>query len=136
MRRQRAAPDPSPLQTWQRYWLFQIPGLALAAALLFAGFLWFSLPVWACACGFALWLVKDFVAYPFLKSAYEGAQATGTESMIGAVGTAVERLDPKGFVRIGPELWQAESATPVEAGRTVRVTGFDRMTARVEPDDG
>lgn len=106
----------------------------LAAVLLFAGFHWFSLPVWACACGFALWLVKDIAAYPFLKSAYGGAKPTGTESLVGAAGTATERLDPRGFVRIGPELWKAESAAPVEAGGAVRVTGFEGMTVRVEPD--
>ena len=122
------------MQTWQRYWLYQIPGLALAAVLLAAGYRWFSLPAWACATGFAVWLAKDILAYPFLKSAYEGARPTGTESMVGAVGTATERLAPRGFVRIGPELWTAESAVPVEAGRTVRVTGFEGMTARVEPD--
>ena len=121
------------LRTWQRYWLFQIPGLAIVSGLLAAGAYWFSLPLWACALGLALWLVKDAIGYPFLKSAYEGSKPTGLKSLIGALGTAREDLRPAGLVRIGPELWRAESAVPVKAGQVVQVAGCEGMTLRVVP---
>ncbi len=120
-------------RTWQRYWLFQIPGLAIVSALLAAGAHWFSLPLWACALGLAIWIVKDASLYPFLKSAYEGSKPTGPEAMIGSLGTAREDLRPGGLIRIGPELWRAESAVPIEAGQVVQVTGCEGMTLRVAP---
>lgn len=121
------------LRTWQRYWLFQIPGLVIVSALLAAGTYWFSLPRWACALGLAFWLVKDAALYPFLKSAYEASKPTGPESLIGALGTAREDLRPRGFVRIGPELWRAESSVPVRAGQVVQVSGCEGMMLRVVP---
>ena len=124
---------PKQLRTWQRYWLFQIPGLAIVSALLAGAAYWFSVPLWACALGLALWLAKDGALYPFLKSAYKGAKPTGPESMIGSLGTAKEDLRPGGLVRIGPELWRAESSVPVDVGQLVRVTGCEGMTLHVEP---
>ena len=123
----------SQLRTWQRYWLFQIPGLAIVSALLAAGAHWFSLPLWACVLGLAFWLVKDAALYPFLKSAYEGSKPTGPESLIGALGTAREDLHPGGLVRVGPELWRAESTVPVRAGQVVQVSGCEGMMLRVIP---
>lgn len=120
------------MKTWQRYWLFQLPGLALAGLLLLAVTSWFSLPAWAGALGFLLWLVKDILVYPYLKSAYEGPQPTGVESLVGAVGTATENLAPRGTVRVRAELWQAESREPVQAGESVRITGCRGMTVQVE----
>ena len=45
-----------------------------------------------------------------------GAKPVGQESMVGLVGTATEDLCPRGQVRIGPELWRAESSKAVLAG--------------------
>lgn len=119
--------------TLRRYWLFQIPGLMIVSALLAGGAYWFSLPLWACLLGLALWIVKDAAMYPFLKSAYEGSKPTGPATLIGRFGTATQDLRPAGMVRIGPELWKAECAVHVEAGRVVQVAGCDGMTLRVVP---
>lgn len=121
------------LATWQRYTLFQLPGIAVVCALATLGTYWFGLPAWTIPTAVAVWAVKDVLLYPALKTAYEGAKPVGQESMIGLVGTATEDLCPRGQVRIGPELWRAESSTAVPAGHPVRVTGSDGMTMLVEP---
>ncbi|MDE0629639.1 MAG: NfeD family protein [Bryobacterales bacterium] len=122
------------LATWQRYTLFQLPGIAVVCALATLGAYWFSLPAWMIPTAVAVWVVKDVLLYPALKTAYEGAKPVGQESMVGLVGTATEDLCPRGQVRIGPELWRAESSTTVPAGHAVRVTGSDGMTMLVEPE--
>ena len=53
--------------------------------------------------------------------------------MVGALGTAKDDLRPRGFVRIGPELWTAESSTPIRTGEDVRVVGCVGMRLLVDP---
>ena len=120
------------LTVLQRYWLFQAPGIAVVGSLLAIGAHWFSVPLWACLLAFALWVTKDLLLYPFLKTAYEGSGPSGLAALVGAVGVAQERLAPSGIVKIGPELWRAESTVPIEAGQPVRVTACQGMTLLVE----
>lgn len=121
------------MATWQRYWLFQVPGLGVVAVLVVLAAYWFGLPGWTIPFALGVWIVKDVLMYPFLKSAYEGPKPTGPESMVGSLGTVTEDLCPRGYVKIGPELWRAESAEPIRIGRSVRVTGCEGMTMQVEP---
>ena len=121
------------LSTRQRYWLFQLPGLAVALGLSALGTRWFDLPLWSAAIVVAVWAAKDAVLYRFLKASYEGPKPTGLESMVGTVGTALEELAPRGLVRVEAELWRAESAAPIAAGQPVRVTGCVGMTLQVSP---
>lgn len=119
-----------------KYLLFQLPGMALAGAALVL-----LVRVWDLAPGtagllFAFWVIKDLALYPLLRSAYAGGHPDGTESLIGALGTARERLDPDGYVRIGGELWRAEvspDSAPVEMGEAVRVRAVRNLTLQVEP---
>lgn len=126
------------MKAWQRYLVYQLPGLGLLAILLAAATYWFSLPIWASALATLLWIAKDAALYPLLKRAYEDSKSTGTASLVGHLGTAQEDLSPQGLVRIGPELWRAVSVAPIAAGQQVRVTGSDGMTLRVEavPESG
>lgn len=124
------------MTTRLRYWLFQLPGIALAAALLAAAAARFDLPLWACAAGLAAWVAKDAVLYPFLKRGYEPAGASGTERLVGSTGTAAQTLDPQGYVKIGAELWRARSASRIRAGESVSVAGVaatEAMVLIVEP---
>ena len=101
--------------------------------------MWFDLPRWTVPVAVALWILKDLLLYPVLGLAYEGSKPSGPEAMIGAVGTVTEDCSPRGLVRIGLELWRAESALPVGTGCIVCVTGCDGMTLRVEeirPEEG
>jgi membrane-bound ClpP family serine protease len=43
----------------------------------------------------------------------------------------IERLAPRGRVRLGDEYWNAVSSEPVEAGADVEVIGVDGLLLRV-----
>ncbi len=121
---------------FKKYLLLEAPGWALAAVIL--GFFFWNgdLSLRTAAMLFALWVGKDFALYPMLRIAYEDSSPGGTESLIGALGTARERLDPEGYVRVGSELWRAVVArdvAPVEEGAAVRVLEVRDLTLRVEP---
>ena len=55
----------------------------------------------------------------------------GAEGMIGAVGTARDRLAPAGTVLIQGEYWTAETDEAIEAGAPVEVTGVEGLRLRV-----
>lgn len=59
--------------------------------------------------------------------------ATGRESLVGGVGEAVESFARRGRVRVGGEVWEARSATPVERGQPVRVRRLEGLVLEVEP---
>ena len=121
--------------TFARYLLFETPGWIIAAVVLAllvhvgelgARTAWILL---------ALFVGKDFALYPVLRVGYQPSAPDGSGSLIGALGTARERLDPEGWVRVGAELWRAELAhghAPVEAGAAVRVVAVDALTLHVE----
>lgn len=118
-----------------RYVLLEIPGWIVAAALLLllerAG----ELSSHTALLLFAAWVIKDFALYPALRVGYLPSAPDGSASLVGAVGTARERLAPSGYVRVGSELWQAElgrDQAPVEAGGRVRVLSVHGLTLRVE----
>jgi membrane-bound serine protease (ClpP class) len=57
---------------------------------------------------------------------------SGREGLLGALGTAKERIDPTGAVFVQGTWWSARSATPIEAGATVRVVGVQGLKLTVE----
>lgn len=119
-----------------RYLLLQVPGWALLLLVMVALRAWRGLPVWLVVAVVAAWIAKDFVLYPFVKSAYDPAQARSpADLLVGARGIAEQDLDPEGYVRIRGELWAATCGTGfVKHGEAVRVSRVDRMRLIVEPD--
>lgn len=59
---------------------------------------------------------------------------TGAEAMVGMPAEVVERLSPRGRVRVKGELWQATAAAGAEVGETVVVRRLDGLTLVVEPE--
>ena len=58
----------------------------------------------------------------------------GVETMMGQTVTALSRIDSAGGkVFIEGETWNAVSATPVEAGQPVEITGVNGLTLQVKP---
>jgi membrane protein implicated in regulation of membrane protease activity len=120
-----------------KYWTIQLAGWVVVFAvawLLAEHFEWPRRIVWA---ALALWMVKDAALYPFVWHAYDSRRSTRSPYPgEGVEGVALRRLNPRGMVRIGGELWSAEPADGIrriEDGETVRVTGRDGMTLFVEP---
>lgn len=58
---------------------------------------------------------------------------TGTSGMIDEIGVARSTLAPEGQVLVRGEYWDAVSATPIEPGARVRVTGVKGLKLEVEP---
>jgi membrane-bound serine protease (ClpP class) len=62
---------------------------------------------------------------------------TGKEELIGAEGVVINPLPSgaEGMIRVHGELWRAESAQPVQEGKTVRVLRVEGLKLYVEPAD-
>ena len=118
-----------------RYWAFQLPGWALAAALSFVAWEWFGMPAWAALAAVALWVAKDAVMARFVAHAYDGPRGA-MHDLVGKRGVAETELAPEGTVRIGAERWRATcppGSAPVAAGAAVRVVEIEGLLAVVEP---
>ena len=59
--------------------------------------------------------------------------ATGMQGLVGLPAVALERLDPRGRVRVGDELWNAVSSAPAEVGAQLEITGSDGLLLHVRP---
>ena len=124
-----------PPSAFTRYVLFQVPGWALAALAVVLLREWADVSVWAAVGIFAIWVIKDFLLFPFLRSAYELETRTGAERLIGEHGVAVERLDPGGYIRVRGELWRAETVPPgdpVPEGSRVTIHAARGLTLVVQ----
>ncbi len=74
-----------------------------------------------------------FVVGKGLGAQFKPAQ-TGKESMLGKSANAFSRIDSAGGkVFIEGETWNATSATPVEAGQPIEITGITGLTLQVKP---
>jgi membrane protein implicated in regulation of membrane protease activity len=114
-----------------RYWLLQLPALALLVLILVFAQRWVDLPSWIFWGALAIWVLKDAVLYPFVWRAYDWDHAADSNPMLGARGTAKERLAPLGYVQVRGELWQAElteGSRPVEEGEPILVEEIRGLT--------
>jgi membrane protein implicated in regulation of membrane protease activity len=120
-----------------KYLLFQTPGWILASFVLLYLVRRWDLSPWLASLLLALWLIKDLALYPLLRKSYAGGRRDPGEHLVGALGTARERLDPVGYVRVGAELWRAAVSNehaPIESGASVRVKSVRGLTLEVEPE--
>jgi membrane-bound serine protease (ClpP class) len=62
-----------------------------------------------------------------------GPRASGVAAMLGRRAEVIERLGPRGRVRLDAEVWNAEAAAAIEVGAEVVVTGVEGLTLRVRP---
>jgi membrane protein implicated in regulation of membrane protease activity len=112
-----------------RYLLLQIPGwLAVTAAL--AALHWLTAwPLWILPLGLALFVAKDVAMYRIYRDTLRPPPG-----LVGARGRAVERLAPRGYVRVEGELWRAETTgAAIDAGAEVIVREAHGLTLRVDP---
>jgi membrane protein implicated in regulation of membrane protease activity len=122
-------------RTFAKYVLLELPGWLIAAVVLSLGIRYWELSPRLAIVLFALWVIKDFALYPVLRIAYEDGSPNATDALVDALGTARERLDPTGYVRVGSELWRAEliaGSDAVESGDAVRVRAVRGLTLEVE----
>jgi len=122
--------------TFARYWLAQLPGWGISAAVLAAAWALLDLPGWVALALFAALVAKDAIFYPFARRTLESPPHIGPGSLVGVSGTVVRRVAPEGQVRIGGELWRAETrGAALEPGARVRVEAVRGLTLLVRPED-
>lgn len=113
-----------PRRVYARYALLNLPGtLLIPLAWLFLR-QWIAVPTWLFLMVIIGWVAKDIILFPFVWTAYDWNRPGLSRRMTGARGVAVEKLNPKGYVRIGGELWKAQivaDSAPIEKGKTVRI---------------
>lgn len=125
------------MSTWTKYLLLQLPGWVLAIIVLTGLRHWLGLPFWIALGLFLLWVVKDLVMYPLLRTAYESRVKTGIEELIGTRGIVEQELAPRGYIRVRGELWRAEVKADdgrIPRGSSVRILEAQGMTLIVEAD--
>jgi len=59
--------------------------------------------------------------------------ATGSEALVGVIGSAKTDISEDGRVFIHGELWNASAATPIQAGTKVLITSVEGLRLTVEP---
>jgi membrane protein implicated in regulation of membrane protease activity len=119
----------------RRYVLFQIPGISILLLLALFFYHFVGIPGWALWVLVGAWIVKELVTLPFTWRLYARPRPAAYDLMIGTRGVAAEPLNPKGYVRIHGELWDAESSDPgqrIEKGTTIRVLSVNGMRLIVE----
>lgn len=118
------------LSALQRYILFQLPGLTIAAVAALALHRWAGVPAWGAVSLWLAWLLKDVVLYPKLRAAYEDRDPMPAARFVGQRAVVTREIAPIGYVRIGGELWSARGldATSIDAGVTVEVIEADGLT--------
>ena len=124
------------MRTLTRYYLFQIPGWLLAAALVTVLHAWLGLSTWVALTILGVVVLKDVVCYPFLRKAYQ-LEVSGAAQLVGQRGVARDTLDPTGYVYVHGELWRARTepgAAAIPAGSEVRIVHGDRMMLTVARD--
>jgi membrane protein implicated in regulation of membrane protease activity len=119
-----------------RYAALQIPGQVFVLLLSLAAWEWLGAPAWL-AWGVPLfWVVKDALLFPLVWRAYEPDDPGAPAGLVGATALVEEPLDPRGWVRVGPELWRAElveGAGAAPRGARVRILRVDGLVLGVEP---
>ena len=85
------------------------------------------LPVIGLAAAFSLLIVGMGV------SAMRRKPMTGSEGMVGLIGTAKTALDPRGQLSIHGEIWQAVSDRPLKPGERAQVIKVEGLTLYVSP---
>ena len=60
-------------------------------------------------------------------------RVTGAAAMLGRRAQVIERLSPRGRVRLDAEVWNAEAGAAIEVGAEVIVTAVEGLTLRVRP---
>ena len=118
------------MQVWKKYALIQLPGCALIGLILLALQDWVGLPAWVAAGLFLLYVAKDVVIYPFVRSAYESTEKKAADQLIGAQGIAKDDLDPEGYVQLRGELWRARAEpndTLIPQGSRVKVRAAEGL---------
>jgi membrane protein implicated in regulation of membrane protease activity len=119
------------------YFVVNLPGWLLAGAMAWAAVRWLGLDVWVAAVLASAWIVKDLLLYPFVRRFYRSEPAD--QRIVGEKGVALSPINPRGFVRVHGEIWQARAAgdggVSIAEGTPIEVREIHGLLLVVEPRD-
>lgn len=89
---------------------------------------------WALIIGMSIFTVLVFfIAFNLIVKARKTKIVSGTEALLGSVGTVRDDFDTQGYIRVSGELWNATSSTPLKKGQKVIVVKVAGLNLKVEP---
>ena len=94
-----------------------------------------SIPLWALIVLMALLGIYSYVGYWLGKRALDKMPLISLDTLVSTKGKTVTYLNPRGYIRLGSELWRAKSASNIDAGKEVTVVGVEGMTLLVKLSD-
>jgi len=107
--------------------------LALAGALLYAAYAAGLVSAAGAIAVMALLVAGLGVVVWRVAEAQSRREAVGPEALVGAVGVALDDLDPEGMVLVEGEIWRARSPVRVRRGERIRVVSYSGLLLHVEP---
>lgn len=118
-----------------RYTLYQLPSAGIAGLLSFLAYSFNWIGIWTASSVVVIWILKDAILYPFVKSAYEGGEH-GVRAMVGLTGEVLFPLNPEGKIRVKGEVWKArsENLDEIQSGASVIIVGSEGRTLLVKKD--
>jgi membrane protein implicated in regulation of membrane protease activity len=106
--------------------------LALVAVVLWLLPKWgINIPIWGLILMVAALGAYASIAYWLGKKALDKKPIISPD--VGSKCRATMPLNPKGYVRVNGELWQARASSAINAGEEVVIVGIDKMTLLVRP---
>ena len=95
-----------------------------------------NIPLWALAVMVIALGVYGYVGYRLGRTALERKPMMALEAMLGSQCTVMTPLAPRGYVKVGSEMWRASSrGLVIEKGQEVVIVGIEELTLLVAPLD-
>ena len=120
------------------YSIFNIATGLLKGAVLLAIVFWLlplwgiNIPVWGIALIIITFLTYETVTFRLGRRTLDRKPVIWSEAMIGRSGKATTELNPRGYVQVDGELWQAYSEdTCIDKGDDIVVLEMNKLTLRV-----
>ena len=123
----------------KKYTVYSIVTTLLEEVALVAVVLWLlpgfgiNIPLWGLILMMAALGTYAYITYRLGKKALAKKPIVSPKAMVGSKCRAATQLAPKGYVRVGSELWQASSSSTINAGEEVVIVGIEGMTLMVSP---
>lgn len=117
-----------------RYSLLQIPSLLIVMLLIYIVNHWYRLNNVIIMIIILLWVLKDILIFPFVWKAYCHKDRDKSKTVLNEFGTAIDTINPKGYVKIRGEIWLAELddiSIPISKGEPVEVVEINGLKLKV-----
>ena len=126
----------------RRYTVLAVVSSILEQGVLVAVVLWLlprfgiNIPLWALVVMMIALGLYGYVGYRLGRTALERKPMMASEAMLGSQCTVMTPLAPRGYVKVGSEMWRASSrGLVIEKGQEVVIVGMEELTLLVVPLD-